>query len=313
MEMPTRMDLPRDDRVTHGTEVLDDKAQEVSLTQLIPRIASNNRKANETVPTDLFFFQKIRAGRRCSCWTVEESPNSLCLACFGQGTVGGFVKFGTALEVIDVSRPGVRTANVIPDFGTKTKPFHFTLIDGAKFGFIEVDVPIGTPNPGRLDNFFEDSITKEGGALRTFIQSPADQEPIEFSETALQQRLVNSTIKFRVEFSRGTALTPSPRLGSMHIRYNRVEQLTVVGNVPRTAKSVMLEELGVFDDWQPQHFWLDNKIKSITTEDFFVQVDGETRWKVNSVQHFDPAGKLLSWDLDTRLIQDHEPFSRVPI
>lgn len=307
------MDLPRDDHVVHGTEVLDDKAKEVSLTQLIPRIAANNRKANETVPTELFFFQKIRAGRRCSCFTVEESPNSLCRACFGQGIVGGFSKFGTALEVIDVSRPGVRTSNVIPDFSTKTKPFHFALIEGAKFGFIEVDVPIGTPNPGRLDDYFMQSVVKEGGTLRTFIQSPADQSPVEFSETALQQRLVNSTIMFRVEFSRLSVLTPSPRLGSIHVRYNRIENLTVIGNVPRTAKSVMLDELGVFDDWQPQHFWLDNRIKSITTEDFFVQVDGGVRWKVNSVQHFDPAGNLLSWDLDTRLIQDHEPFSKVPL
>jgi hypothetical protein len=307
------MDLPRDDHVTHGTEVLEDKAQEVSLTQLIPRIAANNRQANLTVPTDLFFFQKIRAGRRCSCFHDTESPNSLCRACFGQGIVGGFKKFGTDLEVIDVSRPGIRTANVVPDFSVLSKPFHFALIEGAKFGFIEVDIPIGTPNPGILDNFFTTSIVKEGGTLEAFIQSPADQEPVEFTETALQQRLVNTTIKFRIEFSRTSVLSPSPRLGSVHIRYNRIQELKVVGNVPRTAKSIMLEELGVFDDWQPQHFWLDNTIKSITTEDFFVQIDGATRWKVNSVQHFDPASNLLSWDLDTRLILEHEPFAKIPI
>ena len=83
-------------------------------------------------------------------------------------------------------------------------------------------------------------------------------------------------------------------------------------NVPRVQKSIALQEFGVMDDYTPINFYLDNRIKSIVTEDFFVSVEGDTRWKIITVKPNAPHGQLTSWDADVRLAQEHESYLLVP-
>ena len=103
----------------------------------------------------------------------------------------------------------------------------------------------------------------------------------------------------------------SPKFGLFYIRYKRLEDLTVLANIPRTQKSNLLAEMGVTDDWQHQMFFMDSTIRSITTEDFVISVTNGTRWKINVVNESNPEDYLLSWDLDTRLVQVYEPMNFV--
>ena len=75
----------------------------------------------------------------------------------------------------------------------------------------------------------------------------------------------------------------------------------------------MLREWGVTDDWQEQHFWTDNTLRSITTEDWVAAINENTRWKINGVNEFAPEDLLVSWDLDTRLIHPYEALSFYPL
>lgn len=301
---------PRDDHVTEAGEMKRDYPHKISMEQLVPRIDEKNKRAVQTVRTSLHFFSKMRAGRRCSCWTVDSSPDTLCFACYGTGIVGGFEKYGTHLEVIDVTHPNTRTLNVLPDFSRKTKPIYFTMVPGSKYGRIITRVQLST-NVGQVDVVKGIREAPAGTELKSYIQGPTDPEPVLFTRESLEQRLANPWIDVRVDFHRPSVLSMSPKFGLFYIRYKRLEDITVLANIPRTQKSNLLAEMGVTDDWQHQMFFMDSTIRSITTEDFVISTSNGTRWKINVVNESNPEDYLLSWDLDTRLVQVYEPMNSV--
>lgn len=301
----------RDDYVPDGSEVKDVHPAQISREQLIPRIAARNKQAVKTIPTELFFYPKLKAGRRCSCFDIEVAPDSLCLACYGTGTSGGYTKYGTELVTLDITYENIRTANLLPTYESRLKPTPFALIEGATFGFLEATIPI-KPNVGKVD-IIKPIVNPREGRIDAFVKSPADASFVTFNTTTLQQRLFNSSLEIRIELRRPSVSAKSPRFSCLHIRYKRQSDLKIVANIPRTQKSNMLTDLGVTDDWQTQHFWMDNRLKTITTEDFLAETDGSTRWKIHLVNEFAPNNQLVSWDLDTRLIHPYEPYSKVPL
>ena len=304
----------RNDHVTDGSEVLRENAHNISVNQLIPRIAVKNQIAVETIPTPLFFFAKIRAGRRCSCFDIEVSPTSLCRCCYGTGIVGGYEKYGTNQEIIDVTHPSIRTINVIPDYTRRDKPRQFVLIDGATEGFLITRVQVQT-NIGSVDHVQALRDIPSGTELSAWIKGPTDSEFVgmDGEHIALSDRLVHPWIEVMIRFKRPTVAAPSPRFGLLSLRYSRVQDRSITANIPRTEKSNMLQEFGVTDDWQAQKFWMPNKLRSITTEDWVIHATEQTRWKIITVSDFAPNNLLVSWDLDTRLIHPYEPISQFPI
>lgn len=230
--------------------------------------------------------------------------------CFGVGIVGGYLKHGTELITIDVTYENVRTVNVLPTYESRLKPTPFTLVEGATFGFIEATLRIN-PNIGEIDAIFPVTDARDG-RIDAFIKSPADAGFVAFNRENFRQRLFNPTLEVRIELRSPTISAKAPRFSCLHLRYQRLTDLVVLANIPRTQKSNMLTDLGVTDEWETQHFWLDNLLKSITTEDFVGEATGPTRWKIHLVNEFAPNDQLLSWDIDTRLIHPYEPYSRVP-
>ena len=232
--------------------------------------------------------------------------------CYGQGIVGGYNKHGTELFTIDVTHPNIRTVNVVPNYEFKEKPTPLALIEGTTFGFAEFTVPLGT-NIGKHDAFLSITKTPANSSIDAFIKSPADQDFVAFTKAAFDQRLTNPSIDIRIEFRRPSGLTESPRFFCLHGRYQRITDLVLIANVPKTQRSQYLGDHGLTDNWESQHFYLDNTLKGVTTEDFVSTLDGQTRWKIFNVTPFDPEDQLLSWDVDTRLIHHYESYTFVPL
>ncbi len=311
--MATRSYRPSEKfHITDGAEVLYKNAQHVSKEQLIPRIAERNKIAVDTIPTYVYFFPAIRAGRRCSCFDIEESPDALCRACFGTGIVGGFYKYGTELHVFDVTHPNIKTTNVVPDYSQRTKPIRFTLIDGARYGSVETRIELKT-NIGVVDSLTSSFYIPPGSELRAWIRGPNEPEAVPLTKESLAQRLYNPWVDLQVTFKRDYVKTDSPKLDVIHIRYQNMSDPVIQTNIPRSEKSIMMQEIGAIDDWQTVNFWTDaTRIKAVTTEDFFMTASGRTRWKMLSVKEFAPYGHNVSWDIETRLVHIYEPYAKVP-
>ncbi len=299
--------------IADGTETLKKHAHDIATQQLIPRIVQRNRTAVETVKNKLFYFQALRgAGRRCSCWDIETSASNHCTACWGTGTVGGYNKYGAALEVIDVTRPNIRSSNIIPDYSIRYTPQRFALIDGAKYGSIETRLTIG-PNIGEVDVVSAFYALSAGNALTAYIRSPADEEYVALTTENLKIRLSNNWIDVKIEFERVSTLEKSPYLDAVHLRWKTKENQTVLANLPREQHSNALAEYGIYEDFSELNFWMDDKLKSITTDDFFVTEINNSRFKAVSVKPFAPEGILTSWDISVRYVQNHEAYYSVPL
>lgn len=297
--------------MTDGSQILEKHAHDIAVEQLIPRIEQRNKMAVKTVPISIFFYQAIRAGRRCSCFDVETSPDGMCRACFGTGIVGGYQKYGTTLQVVDVTYPNLRTSNVIPDWKRRRKPTPLVLIDGARFGSIEARIPL-TSTTGEIDALHSDYLIEPGTSMKAYVKAPSDQTWVLLTRANVQQRLFNPWIDIRVEMSRESPKTPSPFLKTVYLRYKNIHNNVVKANIPRTGKSDMLEELGLIDNWEIQLFWMDSTLKSITTEDFLASVEGDSRWKIFEAKEFAPHGQLTSWDVQAKVVQEGQPFMKVP-
>ena len=313
--MASRLYRPkRDDRVSVGQDVLREHAHNIARYQLIPRIAVENHIAVETVVTPVYFYSKIPmgAGRRCSCFDIEVSPNSCCRCCFGTGTVGGYNKHGTHQEVVDVTHPSVRTLNIMADYDRRSRPRQFTLIPGATSGHLTSRMFLNT-NIGEVDHTFALTDIPQGTDINAFIRAPSDPDFVEFTSAALQQRLFNPWVDVKITLRRPSVAAESPRFGMLYIRYNRLTNQIIKANIPRARKSGMLQEWGVADDWTEQQFWTDNSLRAVTTEDWVAHINNGTRWKMIGVEEFAPEDLLVSWDLHARLAHAYEAMSFYPL
>jgi len=297
--------------ITDATQVMGEDVHKISVDQLIPRIAERSKKAVDNVPIHIYFFQGVRAGRRCSCFDIETSPDGQCEACFGTGVVGGFDKYGTTLEVIDVTHPSVVTSNIMPDLRSRRKPIPFGLVRGARFGSVEARVKL-TSNVGVVDALSADYILPEGTKMEAWVKSPGDADYVGLTRDNLQQRLFNPYVDIRVNLWRVSPEQESPMLKSVYIRYKNIQDNRLKANIPRVEKSIALQEIGIADEWSGQLFYLDNTLKTVSTEDYLVSIEGDTRWKIRTAKENAPHGQLTSWDLEARLVQEHEAFMRVP-
>ncbi len=297
--------------VSDGTQLLEEHAHKIATEQLIPRVEERNKRAVETVPLNVYFYQALQAGRRCSCFDIENSPDGQCFACFGTGWVGGYAKYGTTVEVVDVTHPDIRMSNIMPEWKRRLRPSPFTLIDGALKGSIVTRVHL-TTNIGVVDALSAKANVKSG-RIDAFVKGPNDSEYVPLTHNNMKARLFNPWVDIKVTLERYAVKDPSPELKTIYLRYQNFRDNKILANVPRVEKSLAFQEIGLTDEWTPINFWLTSKLKRITTEDFFTSIEGDTRWKVRSVKDFAPHGQLVSWDIDVRLIRDHEHYiHRVP-
>jgi hypothetical protein len=309
----TRSHRPlRDDRVAERSAVLDGKLNQIVKEELLPMVAARNRVAVQGQAVDYLVFQKIKGGRRCSCFSIESSPSQQCTACFGTGIVGGYEKWGTHLAVWDVTFPNTSTINIMPNYAAKTKPLGWTMIRGATYGSVEGKIPLQT-NLGLLDELFVDSDVPEGSDLYYYLRGPGDTDWVSFNAKELQRRLGQPYLRVKVEFRRVSPEQASPTFYFFYMRYQSLKKLTIMCDVTPTDRSSVLEEYGTHDNWQQQNFYVCDEIRQLNPEDLFVSTDGVEHWKLIVVTEKAPANIITSWTVQGRRIQYHEPLNHIPI
>jgi hypothetical protein len=91
--MPTNSYRPPSrDRIDANTDILGDNPQRIAREELIPRIAKKSANAANVAPHWMELFSRLRVGRRCSCFEVEDDASGACKICFATGVVGGYQK-----------------------------------------------------------------------------------------------------------------------------------------------------------------------------------------------------------------------------
>lgn len=303
---------PDDDRVAANTDILGDLPQRHAREDLIPIIARKSQNASNVNPVYFEYWQRIKTGRRCSCWTVETEPQAVCPSCFGTGIVGGYNKRGTKTVVFDVTYPQVGAANIIPDYKNNTRPCYWTLIQSAVFGSLNFEIPIQR-NIGVLDVLDITDYCPAGTEIHYWIKSPSESRYCRLTEEAITCRLGQQKLQLKITMKRNTPQSPLPKLVCIRIAYRLKPQTEIRVNIPRVQESLTLEEFGIYQSFNSQTFFLDNTLKNVSTEDWLYNTLDGTRWKVIESTDNKPHGILTSWDLTCRLIQNFEPYALVPL
>jgi len=297
---------------TSGTDVKGDAPYQIAQQQLIPRIVSRSRNAVRVNRQDFLFFQKKHAGRRCSCFSIEQSPEGACGVCFGTGYVGGFEKYGCESEIVDVTRQGLRLVNVEPNYDARTRPVLFRLVDGATRGYVECDIEL-RDNVRLVDAIqLRESLTdKRQSKVTPLLWVGASWVPM--TDAVLSTMLGNRSITVRIELTRTLATTDTPLLSHLLLRYRKLEKPRIIADIPRRRKSIVLEEFGISDRYEVINLVIADEPRMVSTEDFFYLVNEGTRWKVIDESENKPGGILTSHDISCRLINSWENYSQVPL
>jgi hypothetical protein len=316
--MATRFYNPGNDprfveNVQVNTDINVDNAQLQAAREIIPKIAKKTRNAIQVTPVPFLYFSKLKVGRRCSCFSVETDPTAVCLVCFGTGIVGGYLKRGTKLVVMDVTHPGLVCVNTSPDYRRTTRPVHFALMDTAVYGYVETEIHFNT-NIGKVDDIQVWASQKpQESQVTAYIRSPTETSFVLLTPEALSVRLGFSKLIVRVVMSRSNPSAHIPRLIGIRISYFVAASYVLNVDIPRWQESLTLEDFGVYQSFSSQTLALDNSIRNCSTEDFVYNIRDGLRWKVTEASDNRPLGILTSWDLTARLVQQFEPYFKVPI
>jgi hypothetical protein len=311
--MPTNSYRPPSrDRIDANTDILGDNPQRIAREELIPRIAKKSANAANVAPHWMELFSRLRVGRRCSCFEVEDDASGACKICFATGVVGGYQKRGTALAILDVTSIGILMANVAIDFASVTRPRTYKLRDTAVYGELDWIVDMQS-NVGMLDTFQVLKHAPKGSAVDVYVRTGAETAYVLATETEIVRRIHSSKLYFRVLFRRSTPKAPIPRLIGIRFSYKVMPSTAVRVDMPLQTYSMVLEEYGITNSFSSMQFFADNTVKSYTTEDFFYDTQQGGIWKIIEVNKNDPLGILTSWNLTCRIVQPFEPYRAVPL
>lgn len=307
------LDPTLNNTVDTNTDILGDNPQIQAARLLIPQIAKKSRNALQVTPVPFVYFQRLKVGRRCSCYTLEAEPGGECRNCYGTGVVSGFQKLGTRVQTIEVTHPNVRCVNVFPDYNTPTRPIYFTLSDTAVYGYIETDIEINTPNKGIVDVIDLVCTKSKHNSVDAFVKSGMDTDFVPLTVANLAKRLGFSRLLVRVVLKRDTPKSDTPKFVGLRLAYNLRNCLTFLMDIPRHQESLTLEDFGIYESFSNQTLYTDNSIKNCSNEDFVYNVRDGLRWKITEVSDNRPLGILTSWDLTARLVQTYEKYGKIPV
>lgn len=299
-------------RIDHLEGVVTDHIKQ----DLVPRISEHHRISVKTDPVEFLYFNRLTYGRTCSCWSdVETEPDDGCGICFGTGYVTGFKKWGTVWECLDTTAQ-CTMVNIAPDYDRQARPVPLTLINGAVRGYIEWTVQLRA-NTGALDMLRLGASQPQGTRVTVQVRTTTEVSFTNVTgKSQVEDRLVDSdgrpnTLVFRVNIRRAPK-AKSPAFSFLHLRYRTRDDLKVVVDIPRDNESITLSEMGVYDSWQVLQMVFGNKLRNLNTRDFFVRVRDGKRWKLTELTPFKPLGHLAGFDGTARLVQQFEPYARVP-
>ena len=300
------------------TDIIRDEHHRLAKEQLIPQIAARTRNAIAVDRREVFFYQRLREGRRCVCWSNgEAAPHAQCPVCLATGFAGGYLKWGTDLYHFEPSRQwwGVN-AVLTPLLGV---PLWFTLEKTATSGYIEWDQEMKRSSYFGVDSWGLEY--RHGKGKFTFLYKLDGVDPtfIPFTEESFKQRVLMASsgrFRFRVHMTRPTTQDDSPIFLHFWFRLLTEDSSPPVlyVDVPRKNESNVLAEYGVLETFnQIQFAFPSDKIQRINLEDLIVKLEDMTRWKVIEQSPNDPLGILTSFDIQARKVFRDEAMMYVPL
>jgi len=306
---------------------LEDTIKEHINQDLVPRISEHHRISVATDPVAFLYYNRLSFGRRCSCWNdVDAGPDKQCPVCFGMGYVTGFKKYGCIWECLDVTAQQTTMVNVAPNYDSQRRPVSLSLINGAVRGYIEWSVqiqsngylPAGeTERLVPVDALRLGAVAPRGTMVVLYVRDSTESSFTEVTgKDQVEDRLLDAngnpeTLTFRVLLARAPQ-AKSPSFTYLHFRYRTREDISVSVDIPRDQQSITLSEMGLYDSWQVMQMVFGNKLRALNTEDFFVRVRDNTRWKLTELTPFKPEGHLVGYDGTARLVQKFENYHLVP-
>ena len=300
------------------TDMIRDEHHRLAKEQLIPQIAARTRNAIAVDRREVFFYQRLREGRRCVCWSSgEASPHAQCPVCLATGFSGGYLKWGTELYHFEPSRQwfGINTV-LTPLLGV---PLWFTLENKATSGYVEWDQEMKQTSYYGVDSWGMDYRQGKGKITFLFKLDGTDPDFIPFTEDGLRQRVLvanGGRFRFRILMTRPTSEDNPPIFLHFWFRTLTDDSASPVlyVDVPRKNESNVLAEYGVLETFnQIQFAFPADKIQRINLEDLIVKLEDMTRWKVIEQSPNDPLNILTSIDIQARKVFKDEAMMNVPL
>ena len=305
------MDQSRFDQAQIGGDYYREMAERI----LIPRIIERNKQVLNVVPDFFQFYQRAYTGKRCSCWSsAETSPSGMCLVCFGTGNTSGFQLYGHKTDVFDATSESA-AVNVVLDYDQITRPLSFRLVNCAVKGYLDFVLPVsGGLNKCVLASLH--AVAPRGARVKAACRLFTEPTWTPLSVPAITERLqmaqTTGGLLLRILLERDSISTQSPRFSFLRIRTQMLEDDKIRADIPRSTETNRSSEFGWFEDIATRSMFLDNTLRSVTTEDLFRQVNTGRTWKVFEANPNAPGGLLTSWDLQIRLVQSSEKYANIP-
>ena len=314
---PRNPDPTNSRSVGDATDQVGDVFHTLAKEFLVPMISARTKNAIGVDRREVFYYQRLRSGRRCTCWAgVEASPHSECPICWSTGWAGGFYKWGTHLHTFDPSRQwfGVNV-HLTPQYGV---PLWWVLEEGKTEGYVEWTEEPSLSTYYGLDSYRMDYRKGDGLIDFTFKLVGVDSSFVPFSEAALKARILvanGGRFIFRVRLARALSTDDSPKLQQFWFRLltNSPEQPTLYVDMPRRNESNVMAEYGVLETFQPIQMVFSDTIQRVNLEDLVVRLHDMTRWKVIESSANDPLNILTSHDVQVRKVFQTEALWNVPL
>ena len=288
--------------------------------QLAKAQARINRNAIKCDTRSFFYFRRRTAGRLCSCVLGNEStPASECQICFNTGYVGGYDKYGTATEVVDVTTPGLILTNVHANYESGSRPTFFALDSDARVGTVQATLPLRRGS-GYVDvaQVYENASTITGAQIDVMCRPHGSNMWLPWSTPVIESILGTRScdeLDVIVYMKRKSIRSDSPLLSHVYLRYGLLskQNAIVLADIPKHSETVSAKEFGFDEEFGSLTMFVDNTIVTFSSDDFFYHLDKKKFWKLTEVQPNISMGICLNSDLTARYMQSYEIATRIPV
>jgi len=287
--------------------VLRDAAHSTARDIIVPQIQRHQHNSVTFDRRDIFYYFKKIQGRECSCTKENNVAEGKCPICFKTGWVGGFDKFGTQTEILDITHR-FNSVNLRGDY--TQRPVSLGLDKDSIYGMAIFNMEV-RQNTKELDLLQIIDFRPDGANIVYSIFDGINW--VGLTEDTLTAQLGQPNLQIKVEFTRLNASIPAPRLTCIRIRYNLRNKLELNSDWPHPKNSRALSEYGIFNQWTTAEVNLDNIIPVVTPEDWIYRSDRNERWKIIESDRNDPLQLNIGWNLTARLIHAFEIYAKFPL
>ena len=287
------------------TDQLAESAHKIARDQLIPQVRKMTRNAITTDNREIYYYFKKTIGRECSCVKENNVPSGTCPVCFKTTWVGGFDKYGTHSETLDVTSPFI-SSNLQVNYAKR--PNTLKLGDSFTAGYAIWEIPI-KQNLGTLDAFQVVDYQNTGN-IKYYILGSSWEE---LTSANIKSKLGNPKITVKAEFSRQNTKVDSPEFICARIRYMHRQSLWLNSDWEHARDSRALSEYGIYSAWQTLSVNIDDTIPIIRPEDWVYRKDRNEIWKIIESDRYDQLQISTGTNVTVRLIQPHEIYNKFPL